>query len=237
MARARLARKASVSRNIKDKFMESRNRFPNPTTEENSPKAHLWTCPLCTGQFMKGWKRHMHVQRCNAHLHNPTLEQTESFAEATAPVHAKEHEKDQAPLEQTESLAEDTTTEHEKEHTEDDQRPLQQTESSAEETATELADMDDRTPCNQYNARHMVITKKDMEILQFLECNDQGVGTSREQKQGVLDYVKSFDTARTNLLPKRITTCYNRMDKVTIIVVFVSHAPIVLACTNFITSL
>lgn len=97
--------------------------------------------------------------------------------------------------------------------------------------------MDDRTPCNQYNARHMVITKKDMEILQFLECNDQGVGTSREQKQGVLDYVKSFDTARTNLLPKRITTCYNRMDKVTIIAVFVSHAPIVLACTNFITSL
>ncbi len=66
----------------------------------------------------------MHVQRCNAHLHNPTLEQTESLAEATATVHEKEHEKDQAPWEQTESLAEDTTTEHEKEH-EQDQRPLE----------------------------------------------------------------------------------------------------------------
>ena len=74
LARAHQARKASVSRNIKDKNMESRNTFPNPRTEENSPKAHLWTCPLCNGHFMKGWKRHSHVQRCNAHLHNPTLE-------------------------------------------------------------------------------------------------------------------------------------------------------------------
>ena len=87
LARAHQARKASVSRNIKDNNMEPRNTFPNPRTEENSPKAHLWTCPLCNGHFMKGWKQHSHVQRCNAHLHNPTLEQTESLAEATATVH------------------------------------------------------------------------------------------------------------------------------------------------------
>jgi hypothetical protein len=65
-----------------------------------------------------------------------------------------------------------------------------------------------------------------MEILLFLQCNDLGVGSSREQKQGVLDYVKSFDTARIKELPKTIPTCYRRINKVTIVHIFGPFAPI-----------
>lgn len=216
---------------------QSTNSTPHPTTpqrskftmsQETEHRAHLWTCPLCSGRFLCGWKRHRHVKSCNAQLYQARLEQAEPLTEGTA-------------TEQGEAKApgEDMDCEED-----EDIRQSWQADATTDEEDSEgstslrsggvganqqqaLCNVEDKcTPYNQYNARHCNITPKDMEILLFLQCNDLGVGCSREQKQGVLDYVKSFETARTKLLPKTIPTCYNRMDKVTLVHILSPCTPI-----------
>jgi len=188
-------------------------------SQENGLTAHLWTCPLCSGKFHNGWKRHRHVKSCNAQLFNARLEQAEPLTEGSA----TEQGQDMASREDMECeedyFQSDATTDEEDGEGSTSLRSggVGANQQQAFCNVVQLASAYKSTPYNQYNARHCNITPKDMEILLFLQCNDLGVGSSREQKQGVLDYVKSFASARTIQLPKTIPTCYKRMNKVTIV--------------------
>ena len=192
-------------------------------SQEAGLTAHLWTCPLCSGKFHNGWKRHRHVKTCNARLYNSLFEQAEPWTKGSATGQEDETApRDDMKREDNEGHSHATTDEIDgQEFT-----SLVANQQKALCNREQLAYEDKGTPYNQYNARHRNITPKDMEILLFLQCNDLGVGSSREHKQGVLDYVKTFDTARTQLLPKTIPTCYNRMDKVTIVHIFTPFGPI-----------
>ena len=192
-------------------------------SQEAGLTAHLWTCPLCSGKFHNGWKRHRHVKTCNARIYNSLFEQAEPWTKGSATGQEDETApRDDMKREDNEGHSHATTDEIDgQEFT-----SLVANQQKALCNREQLAYEDKGTPYNQYNARHSKITPKDMEILLFLQCNDLGVGSSREQKQGVLDYVKSFDTARTRQLPKTIPTCYNRMDKVTLVHIFTPFGPI-----------
>ena len=198
-------------------------------SQEDRLPAHLWTCPLCGGKFQKGWKRHGHVKSCNAQLHNALLEQTDPLTEVSATAQGQEKASREDMECEEDDFHSDATTDEEDGEASPRRRSSavgankQQAFRHVEE---QFAYEDKGRPYNQYNARFSKITPKDMEILLFLQCNDLGVGSSREQKQGVLDYVKSFDTARTRQLPKTIPTCYNRMKKVTIVHICTPFGPI-----------
>ena len=198
-------------------------------SQEKGLTAHLWTCPLCSGSFHNGWKRHRHGKSCNALLYNARFEQAEPLTEGSATEQGEEKApREDMDCEDDVDFHSDATTDEEDGEGSPSLRSggVGANQQQALCNVVQLASANKCTPYNQYNARHCNITPKDMEILLFLQCNDLGVGSSREQKQGVLDYVKSFETARTKQLPKTIPTCYNRMDKVTIVHIFGPCTPI-----------
>ncbi len=53
-------------------------------SQENGHRAHLWTCPLCSGRFHNGWKRHRHGKSCNAQVNQARFEQAEPLTEGSA---------------------------------------------------------------------------------------------------------------------------------------------------------
>ena len=164
------------------------------------------------------------MKSCNAQLYNARFEQAEPLTEGSATEQGEEKDpREDMDCEDDVDFHSDGTTDEEDG---EGSTSLRSGGVGANQQQA-LCNVEDKcTPYNQYNARHCNITPKDMEILLFLQCNDLGVGCSREQKQGVLDYVKSFETARTKLLPKTIPTCYNRMDKVTLVHILSPCTPI-----------
>ena len=182
-------------------------------------QAKLWKCSNCCCVFQNGWKRHMHGKICNATTNNTFNPEHDEHRETEPYVHSHENN---AVVEPKRSDAEGYGEKHNSLCNESHRDCLTQEEHSDaidnvtyEEGGPLFEAALPELPYTQKQARDATIAPKDMEILLLLQCTDETVvGTSREQKQSVLDYVKSFDTQRTNLLPKSIKTCYDRMDKV-----------------------
>ena len=199
---------------------------------EPGPKTKVWSCPFCCCVFQNGWKRYGHGKTCyeTANItHNEEHPET-SASETMGPSAANTVDAISQRNAAEATVAEQDLFEN-----------LTYTDEGAifEETYPDSSSdkyVGNAVPFNQHNARNMPIAPKDMEILLLLQCTDESVvGTSREQKQRCLDYVKSFDTHRTRLLPKSIKTCYGRMDKVGYSLCIASTTRYQTACTTSVT--
>jgi hypothetical protein len=163
-----------------------------------------WKCPRCLRFYNNGSQKHYHQQHCDLvvgvvpHEATPSRMVQESHLTTLAETHELGQE----------------TRRSAGEHDVDENDLVSVAENDLEDASNNVAGVEQRLHITQECARNQVISPKDLEILLFFQCTSAGNGTSREQKQTILDYVKGFDTLRTNLLPTSVLTCEKRFNKV-----------------------
>jgi hypothetical protein len=164
-----------------------------------------WKCPHCLRLFNNGWQKHNHQRECESIMAdevtlveaalNDNVENTSHFAHAPG-----------ASVEVNDDMEDEFANEEEDDAHAND--------------STNVAYGEQPLHLTQHTARNHVLSPKDQEILLFFQCTMASNGRSREQKQTVLDYIKGFDTMRTNLLPAKVLTCERRFEKVVILMQF-----------------
>ncbi len=59
-----------------------------------------------------------------------------------------------------------------------------------------------------------LLNLKDRELIKFLALVERGEGMSTAKAEDILSYIKTFSDERAKLLPKKMKTCWLRVDKV-----------------------
>ena len=59
-----------------------------------------------------------------------------------------------------------------------------------------------------------MFTEQERELIKFLSLVERGEGMSRAKAEDFLTYIKTFTDERAQLLPKKMKTCWRRVDKV-----------------------
>jgi hypothetical protein len=181
----------------------------------NCTRTKTWTCPKCFDVFENGWVKIRHMRACD---NDGASEIHETFERGDINLsHVMDGSFDNL-------LDDDMEVKVEVQEFELRSEPF-----SMDETETDGGMAADRLLGPQkdtlgFSGSHLIkqmkhkagtITHKDLEILLFLQSTEDGNGTSQQQKQTILEYVRGFQTDRTNRLPKRVVTCFSRLHKVT----------------------
>ncbi len=162
-----------------------------------------WTCAKCFGVYPNGWVKHHHVRQCLGNAGNVRTDMHEDgSSQVDNAAHILEPE-----------ASNDTELEHEGGDTTTGLQQQEVLQGHFENRSGE-AEYEMMRHYTQAHAKSHIITPKDLEILLFLQATETGNGTSRQQNETMLDYVKRFHTARTILLPKQVKTCMRRVEKV-----------------------
>jgi hypothetical protein len=163
-----------------------------------------WKCPRCLRFYNNGWQKHYHQQHCDPVVgfvaHDSTVSRMGQESQLTTlaeTVHLGQENRGSVRVSDVDEDDLGSVADH-----------------ALEDARKNVAEVEQPLHITQQCARNHAISPKDLEILLFYQCTSAGNGTSREQKQTILDYVKGFDTLRTNLLPARVLTCEKRFDKV-----------------------
>jgi hypothetical protein len=172
-----------------------------------------WKCPRCLRLFNNGWQKHNHQRECESIIADEfTLVEEAVNDNLFAGGDMRPDERGHFAHATGASVGVNDDVE--------DEFANEEEHDAHANDLTNIAYREKQMHFTQHTARNHVLSPKDQEILLFFQCTMAGNGTSREQKQAVLDYIKGFDTMRTNLLPAKVLTCERRFEKVVILMQF-----------------
>ncbi len=94
---------------------------------------------------------------------------------------------------------------------------VQDTEEDGETDADDesgLSSADDTESDAEKSHQAYLLNLKERELIKFLVLVERGEGMSTAKAEDILSYIKTFSDARAQLLPKKMKTCWLRVDKV-----------------------
>jgi hypothetical protein len=176
-------------------------------------------CLTCGANFRHSRGFNDHVSFCQAVAHATTLVNVNDLPDNSS---AADPGSDNSSADNTEEDPFDTWQTEEdvadENSTGDDLTlPVENQEADVDTDAddeSELSSSDGTEPDAEENPQSYLLSLKERELIKFLALVERGEGMSTAKSEEFLSYIKTFNDERAQLLPRKMKTCWLRVDKV-----------------------